>query len=49
MDPTESHIRPATAADRAAVVALLPQLADFSIPPRRQPEQLWQGDAALAT
>lgn len=29
------------------MLALFPRLADFSIPERRHPEELWQGDAEL--
>ena len=41
-------IRPATPADQTAVLALMPELASFPIPPRRAPEPLWQSDAKLA-
>lgn len=41
-------IRTATSADEAAIVALLPQLADFTVPPNRNPTDLWQGDVDLA-
>ncbi len=37
-------IRPATHENRDAMVALLPRLADFDIPPGRHPEHLWSGD-----
>lgn len=37
-------VRPATPDDQAAMVALLPRLADFDIPPIRNPEDLWSGD-----
>lgn len=37
-------IRVATAADAPAIFKLLPRLADFDIPQRRQPEHLWHGD-----
>jgi ribosomal protein S18 acetylase RimI-like enzyme len=45
-----SHVtlRPATVADKAQILALLPYLADFSIPPTRQAEHLWAGDAKMA-
>lgn len=43
-----SHrIRDAIAGDRAPLVALLPRLAAFDLPPDRQPEDLWRGDGAL--
>ena len=41
-------LRPATPADKAEVLALLPYLADFSIPPTRKAEHLWAGDAEMA-
>ena len=40
-------IRPATAADENAIAALMPRLADFTIPENRNPDHLWQGDLAL--
>lgn len=40
--------RPATPTDEPSLLALLPYLADFSIPPQRHPQHLWQGDAAMA-
>lgn len=40
-------IRPATGADLNALVALLPRLADFDLPPDRNPQDLWRGDAEL--
>jgi ribosomal protein S18 acetylase RimI-like enzyme len=43
----EYTIRPATLADLVPMSALLPELADFDIPPRRIPEDLWHGDAQL--
>ncbi len=45
---TKPVIRPAAARDLDAILALLPQLADFDVPPRRDPRDLWAGDAALA-
>ncbi|GAB4451204.1 MAG: hypothetical protein Kow0031_33800 [Anaerolineae bacterium] len=42
-------IRPATAADLAAMLAMFPRLADFDLPPRRKPEDLWRGDSELLT
>ncbi|MEQ8690645.1 MAG: GNAT family N-acetyltransferase [Pseudomonadales bacterium] len=42
-----TRIRAATAADEKQILALLPQLADFDVPPQRNPDDLWQGDAAL--
>lgn len=40
-------IRDATVADGAGMQALLPRLAGFDIPERREPQHLWQDDAAL--
>lgn len=45
--PADLQIRSATAFDEAAILALMPELADFDIPSRRLPEQLWQGDAKM--
>ncbi len=42
------QIRPATVADMHQVASLLPQLTDFDVPAERNPDDLWQGDAALA-
>ncbi|OED39962.1 hypothetical protein AB833_13170 [Chromatiales bacterium (ex Bugula neritina AB1)] len=33
--------------DEAEIVALLPRLADFSVPEHRAPEELWHGDRDL--
>ena len=44
----ENCIRAAVADDEAAIMILLPYLADFEIPSRRQAEDLWSGDAAMA-
>lgn len=45
---TDKHtIRPLAPQDLAAMVALLPQLADFEVPPRRNPDDLWTSDAKL--
>ena len=41
------EIRPAVPRDGEAVLALLPRLASFEIPPWREPEDLWQGDAKV--
>merc|ERR1712185_743545 len=46
--PDGLQLRPCRPADEPAVLALLPELADFVLPPRRTPEPLWQSDAALA-
>ena len=46
-DHKNLHIRPAIRGDRERLLAMMPQLADFDIPVSRQPEHLWQGDAAL--
>ena len=45
---TEIIIRRAQAKDYPAIDALLPQLTDFEIPAKRNPDDLWQGDAKLA-
>jgi len=43
-----SHlVREAREADVAAIQGLLPRLASFPIPSRREPEHLWRGDEAL--
>lgn len=41
------RIRDAIADDLPALNALIPQLADFELPPGRRPDDLWQGDAKL--
>lgn len=41
------NIRAAEAKDEDSICTLLPQLADFNVPERRNPDDLWQGDAAL--
>ena len=40
-------IRPAVTADRDALLALLPLLASFELPARRQPADLWHSDKEL--
>ena len=40
-------IRAIEARDLDAMVELLPQLADFQVPERRNPDDLWQSDAQL--
>lgn len=40
-------IRPATANDGEALLALMPRLAAFDVPASRDPEHLWLGDAQL--
>ena len=40
-------IRPAQPQDRRQALDLLPQLADFDVPSRRNPKHLWEGDADL--
>jgi len=40
-------IRDATVDDGDAMLALLPRLADFDVPPHRRAEHLWQHDAEL--
>ncbi|MDZ7644863.1 MAG: GNAT family N-acetyltransferase [Woeseiaceae bacterium] len=47
MSSSRVTIRDATTADGDAMLALLPRLADFEVPPHRRPEHLWQADAAL--
>ena len=47
MSSSSFEIRPATAADEPAVVALLPRLAAFEVPNGRAPEELWRGDRDL--
>lgn len=42
------QVRPAVPADEPAILDLLPQLADFPLPPQRTPGPLWQSDAKLA-
>lgn len=41
------EITDASADDLDSMLALFPRLANFDIPERRQPEELWQGDAEL--
>jgi ribosomal protein S18 acetylase RimI-like enzyme len=41
------EIRDATRDDGDAMLALLPRLAAFDVPPHRDPQDLWSGDAAL--
>lgn len=41
------QIREGTAADAPAVFDLMPQLADFELPPGRHPDHLWASDAKL--
>lgn len=41
------QIRLATIADADDIIALLPRLADFDVPPARNPDHLWQGDREL--
>ena len=41
-------LRPAVSDDESQIIALMPYLADFAIPTRRQPEHLWSGDAEMA-
>ncbi|MEM8983187.1 MAG: N-acetyltransferase [Pseudomonadota bacterium] len=40
-------IRPATPADGDAMLALLPRLGSFTLPPGRDSRDLWRHDAAL--
>ncbi|TQV66516.1 GNAT family N-acetyltransferase [Exilibacterium tricleocarpae] len=39
--------RTATAADKAALMDLMPRLADFDVPAHRNPKDLWRGDADM--
>ena len=41
-------IQPADASHLQSILSLLPELADFDVPPRRNPDHLWQGDAEVA-
>ena len=41
----EVTIRPANPGDVEAMVAILPRLAEFELPPNRKAEDLWTGDA----
>lgn len=40
-----TKIRPAAQADIDSILALMPRLADFDVPARRNPEHLWMSDA----
>jgi ribosomal protein S18 acetylase RimI-like enzyme len=40
-------IRPAQPADLEGMVALLPRLAEFDVPPQRNPRHLWESDELL--
>ena len=40
-------IRTATEEDLPKLLPLLPELTDFDVPERRNPDDLWTGDAAL--
>ena len=42
------NIRQAVPEDEPQILGLLPYLADFDIPPRRDPQDLWSGDADMA-
>ena len=45
---TDSYqIRVANAADADQIIDLLPQLADFDVPEKRDPLNLWHGDADM--
>lgn len=41
------EIREAQPSDGAAMLALMPRLAEFDVPERRDPEHLWRDDAKL--
>lgn len=50
-EPTFSepiNLRHAEATDQEKILALMPYLADFAIPQKRQQEDLWSGDAERA-
>ena len=42
-----AHIRPAVKKDLQSLRNMLPQLADFKVPDRRDPRDLWRGDLQL--
>ena len=42
----DARIRPARPEDLDAMVRILPRLADFEVPARRRPGDLWESDAA---
>lgn len=42
-----AHIRPAVKKDLQSLRNMLPQLADFEVPDRRDPRDLWRGDLLL--
>ncbi|MEO0574377.1 MAG: GNAT family N-acetyltransferase [Pseudomonadota bacterium] len=44
---TDWTIRTSHAEDLAALLEMIPQLADFPLPQTRDPRDLWQGDARL--
>lgn len=44
---TSWHIASPGAELRTPIMALLPRLAAFELPPQRNPKHLWQGDAAV--
>ncbi len=41
------RVRDASTADVEAMLALFPRLADFDLPERREPEDLWRGDEEM--
>jgi ribosomal protein S18 acetylase RimI-like enzyme len=43
----KSTIRPLEGRDLEAMLALMPQLADFDLPAKRNPQDLWRSDARL--
>ncbi len=45
---SDISIQPADASHLQSILSLLPELADFDVPPRRNPDHLWQGDAEVA-
>ena len=44
---TQFTLRQADPADGDEMIALLPQLAAFELPPKREPEHLWHGDREM--
>ncbi|MCA9793983.1 MAG: GNAT family N-acetyltransferase, partial [Candidatus Eremiobacteraeota bacterium] len=50
LDPTQATrvtVRPARPDELDCLLELLPRLAAFDLPPRRLPQELWQGDADM--
>ncbi|MGE0495423.1 MAG: GNAT family N-acetyltransferase [Vulcanimicrobiota bacterium] len=50
LEPTQAvrvSVRPAQPDELDQMLELLPRLADFELPTRRQPQELWRGDADM--